>query len=47
MSYFGWVGHYFRWVEVIAGVWGIIFGGGGWVGKYFGWVGMSGGGYTV
>ena len=26
MGYFGWVRHYFGWVEVRGGVWGIIFG---------------------
>ena len=36
------VGHYFGWVGVSGGVWGIILGKWGWVGHYFGLVGVGG-----
>ena len=39
--YFGWVGHYFEWVGLSGGVWGIILNGCGMCGALF-WMGGGG-----
>ena len=37
----GWVGHYFGWVGIRGGAWGIILGEWDWVAKCFRWVGVD------